>query len=171
MIEQSQAAGARVILAEMRIPPNYGATYAERFHAMYGELAAEYGATLLPFLLEEIALEPGMMMDDGIHPTVAAQPNGGFVVGWASNTSGSAGDGSGYGIFYQLFTNNPPTVTDVTAAEGVFIGGGNTFVLLRDLYEHGLIDPLRERIAAGMPYMGTSAGSTSASGSSPTILT
>ena len=72
--ERAAAAGARVILAEMRIPPNYGATYAERFHAIYGELAAEYGATLLPFLLEEIALEPGMMMDDGIHPTVAAQP-------------------------------------------------------------------------------------------------
>ena len=74
MIEQSRAAGARVILAEMRIPPNYGATYTERFHAMYAELAAEHGATLLPFLLEEIALEPGMMMEDGIHPTVAAQP-------------------------------------------------------------------------------------------------
>jgi dipeptidase E len=47
----------------------------------------------------------------------------------------------------------------VAAAEGVFIGGGNTFVLLRDLYEYGLIRALRERIAAGMPYMGTSAGS------------
>ena len=58
----------------MRIPPNYGATYAEGFHALYGELAAEQGVTLLPFLLEEIALEPGMMMDDGIHPTVEAQP-------------------------------------------------------------------------------------------------
>jgi acyl-CoA thioesterase-1 len=74
MIELSQAAGARVILAEMRIPPNYGATYTERFHALYGELAEETGATLLPFLLEEIALEPDMMMDDGIHPAVAAQP-------------------------------------------------------------------------------------------------
>jgi acyl-CoA thioesterase-1 len=74
MIELSQAAGARVILAEMRIPPNYGATYTERFHALYGELAGETGATLLPFLLEEIALEPGMMMDDGIHPSVEAQP-------------------------------------------------------------------------------------------------
>lgn len=74
MIELSQAAGARVILAEMRIPPNYGATYAEGFHALYGELAERHGATLLPFLLEEIALEPGMMMDDGIHPTVEAQP-------------------------------------------------------------------------------------------------
>ncbi|MEJ2255461.1 MAG: arylesterase [Woeseiaceae bacterium] len=74
MIEMSQAAGAQVILAEMRIPPNYGATYTERFHAMYGELAEETGATLLPFLLEDIALEPGMMMDDGIHPSIEAQP-------------------------------------------------------------------------------------------------
>lgn len=47
----------------------------------------------------------------------------------------------------------------VRAAQGVFIGGGNTFVLLRDLYEQGLVDELRERMASGMPYMGTSAGS------------
>jgi dipeptidase E len=40
----------------------------------------------------------------------------------------------------------------------VFIGGGNTFVLLRDLHEFELLDELRARIAAGMPYMGTSAG-------------
>jgi dipeptidase E len=49
--------------------------------------------------------------------------------------------------------------TAVAQAQGVFIGGGNTFVLLRDLYAHNLIPVLRERIAAGMPYMGTSAGS------------
>jgi dipeptidase E len=47
----------------------------------------------------------------------------------------------------------------VAAAEGVFIGGGNTFVLLRDLYEHDLVAELRTRITAGMPYAGTSAGS------------
>ncbi len=47
----------------------------------------------------------------------------------------------------------------VAAAEGVFVGGGNTFVLLRDLYALELVDALRQRIAAGMPYMGTSAGS------------
>ncbi len=47
----------------------------------------------------------------------------------------------------------------VLEAEAVFIGGGNTFVLLRDLYEFELIDVLRQRIEAGMPYMGTSAGS------------
>lgn len=47
----------------------------------------------------------------------------------------------------------------VADASGVFIGGGNTFVLLRDLYRNKLVTALRERIASGMPYMGTSAGS------------
>jgi acyl-CoA thioesterase-1 len=74
MIEQSLAAGAKVLLAEMRIPPNYGRTYTEKFNGTYTELAEQHGALLLPFLLREIALEPGMMQDDGIHPTAAAQP-------------------------------------------------------------------------------------------------
>ena len=74
MIEQSREAGARVLLAEMRIPPNYGRSYAEKFNGTYSELAAEYDVVLLPFLLQDIALEPGLMMDDGIHPTAAAQP-------------------------------------------------------------------------------------------------
>lgn len=74
MIEQSRAAGARVILAEMRIPPNYGQTYTEKFNGTYQELAAAEGVVLLPFLLQDIALEPGLMQDDGIHPTAAAQP-------------------------------------------------------------------------------------------------
>ncbi len=47
----------------------------------------------------------------------------------------------------------------VAAAQGVFIGGGNTFVLMRDLHKFDLLDELRIRIAGGMPYMGTSAGS------------
>lgn len=42
---------------------------------------------------------------------------------------------------------------------GVFIGGGNTFVLLRDLYQHGCLPVLQQRVRDGMPYMGTSAGS------------
>ena len=74
MIELSQAAGARVILAEMRIPPNYGRTYTERFNGTYTELADQYGAALLPFVLQDIALEPGLMLPDGIHPTAEAQP-------------------------------------------------------------------------------------------------
>ena len=74
MIEQSQAIGAKVILAEMRIPPNYGQTYTEKFAATYALMTEEYGVMLLPFMLESIALESGMMQDDGIHPAIEAQP-------------------------------------------------------------------------------------------------
>jgi acyl-CoA thioesterase-1 len=74
MVRAAQEQGARVVLAEMRIPPNYGAAYTEQFTAAYGELASETGAVLLPFVLEEIALAEGMMQADGIHPAAAAQP-------------------------------------------------------------------------------------------------
>ena len=74
MIEQSQSAGASVILSEMRIPPNYGRTYTEKFNTLYTTLANQYEVSLLPFLLDDIALEPGLMMADGIHPTAEAQP-------------------------------------------------------------------------------------------------
>jgi len=73
MIEQSQTAGAVVVLAEMRIPPNYGLSYTEKFNAIYTELTTRYGITMLPFLLQDIALEAGMMQADGIHPTAEAQ--------------------------------------------------------------------------------------------------
>lgn len=49
-------------------------------------------------------------------------------------------------------------VQTVEQAEAVFIGGGNTFVLLRNLYQNKLVEPLRKRALKGMPYMGTSAG-------------
>jgi dipeptidase E len=47
----------------------------------------------------------------------------------------------------------------VRRAEGVFVGGGNTFRLLAELYRHGLLEVLRERAMGGMPYLGVSAGS------------
>jgi len=74
MIEAAQAANARVLLLGMRIPPNYGPSYAEGFHAVYGELAKRYDVALLPFLLEGVALDPQLMQDDGIHPRAAAEP-------------------------------------------------------------------------------------------------
>jgi acyl-CoA thioesterase-1 len=74
MIESSQAAGATVLLAEMRIPPNYGMTYTEQFNGNYGLLKEKYGVLLIPFLMENVALEPGLMQADGIHPNADAQP-------------------------------------------------------------------------------------------------
>jgi acyl-CoA thioesterase-1 len=74
MVELSQAAGATVVLAEMRIPPNYGRSYTERFNGTYTNLSEQYEVVLLPFILQDIALEPGLMQSDGIHPTARAQP-------------------------------------------------------------------------------------------------
>jgi acyl-CoA thioesterase I len=74
LIERSQAAGAKVVLVGMRMPPNYGAAYADGFHALYGELAKRYGTPLLGFFLEGVALDEKLMQADGIHPTAAAQP-------------------------------------------------------------------------------------------------
>lgn len=74
MIESSQAAGAIVLLAEMRIPPNYGMTYTEQFNRTFSLLKEKYGVLLIPFLMEHVALEPGLMQADGIHPSVTAQP-------------------------------------------------------------------------------------------------
>lgn len=74
LIEHAQAAGAKVVLIGMRMPPNYGAAYADGFHALYGELARRYGTPLLEFFLEGVALDDKLMQADGIHPTAAAQP-------------------------------------------------------------------------------------------------
>jgi acyl-CoA thioesterase-1 len=74
MIEQAQAAGAKVVLVGMRMPPNYGAAYANQFHALYLELAKKYGTPLVDFFLEGVALDATLMQPDGIHPTAGAQP-------------------------------------------------------------------------------------------------
>jgi acyl-CoA thioesterase I len=74
MTEQALASGADVLIAEMQIPPNYDPRNAEAFRRMFGEVAAAYEVALIPFLMEHVALEPGLMQADGIHPTAAAQP-------------------------------------------------------------------------------------------------
>jgi acyl-CoA thioesterase-1 len=74
MIKLSQTTGAKVLLLGMRIPPNYGKTYSERFANQYQQLASEHAVELVPFLLTGIAGEAGMMQVDGIHPTTIAQP-------------------------------------------------------------------------------------------------
>ena len=74
MIRRSRAAGARVLLLGMQIPPNYGPEYTRAFEALYAELHRELEVPWVPFFLEGVALEPELMQDDGIHPTPEAQP-------------------------------------------------------------------------------------------------
>ncbi len=74
MIEQSQQAGADVLLLGIDIPPNYGQAYRDAFTGVFHSLADEYDVPLVPFLLEDVALNEQLMQDDGIHPTAAAQP-------------------------------------------------------------------------------------------------
>lgn len=74
MVRESRAAGAEVVLVAVTIPPNYGPVYRQQFSAMFREVAAVHGAPIVSFEIEEVAALPGMLQDDGIHPTAAAQP-------------------------------------------------------------------------------------------------
>lgn len=74
MIQQSKNSGAQVILTGIRIPPNYGTAFVREFELMYAELAGEYETGLVPFFMEGVALVPGMMQADGVHPSIQAQP-------------------------------------------------------------------------------------------------
>jgi acyl-CoA thioesterase-1 len=73
LVEQSQQAGARVLLVGMRIPPNYGPRYTDGFYRAFEETAQRYDTALVPFLLDGVATDPALMQQDGIHPTVEAQ--------------------------------------------------------------------------------------------------
>jgi acyl-CoA thioesterase-1 len=69
MITRLQRSGVAVILAGIKLPPNYGADYREPFEQVFVDLADELGVAFLPFLLEGVWDQPGSMQDDGIHPT------------------------------------------------------------------------------------------------------
>lgn len=72
------------------------------------------------------------------------------------------------GVELDSIHEAPDPVAAVEAAEAIFIGGGNSFRLLDALYTHGVLEPIRRRVEAGIPYLGTSAGSNVAC---PTIMT
>lgn len=73
MINLAKDAGVQVVLVGMQIPPNYGRPYSEQFRTMFIELAAEHDTELVPFLLEGVALDRTMFLDDGLHPNEKAQ--------------------------------------------------------------------------------------------------
>lgn len=74
MVRLSKAAGAQVLLLGMKIPPNYGLRYARDFENLFREVARRHRLAFEPFFLERIALAPGMLQADGLHPTAKAQP-------------------------------------------------------------------------------------------------
>jgi acyl-CoA thioesterase-1 len=74
MIQQSQAIGATVLLAGIKLPPNYGVAYLHRFESMYADLAAKFDTLLVPFFMDGVVFQPGMLQADGIHPNEKGQP-------------------------------------------------------------------------------------------------
>jgi acyl-CoA thioesterase I len=68
IIERVKAKGLPVLIAGMESPRNMGKDYVDQFHAIYLDLAERYGALLYPFFLDGVALDPGLMQEDGIHP-------------------------------------------------------------------------------------------------------
>jgi len=74
MISASQAAGAKVLLAGIKLPPNYGPTYIEEFESIYTDLAENCETMLVPFFMDGVAFNPELMQSDGIHPNAQGQP-------------------------------------------------------------------------------------------------
>ncbi len=74
MARAGRGAGARVLLIGMRIPPNYGRQYSERFAAIYAQLARDEKLALVPFLLDGFAENLEYFQADRIHPNERAQP-------------------------------------------------------------------------------------------------
>ncbi|MBI4400114.1 MAG: arylesterase [Nitrospirae bacterium] len=69
IITRLQAAGVTVVLAGMKLPPNYGPEYTARFAALYPDLARRYRLVSIPFFLEGVAAKTALNQADGIHPT------------------------------------------------------------------------------------------------------
>jgi acyl-CoA thioesterase-1 len=74
MVQLAQKHNVEVMLQEMQIPTNYGKRYTQMFMQVFTDIAAENNIPLIPFFLENIALNKDLMQNDGIHPTAEAQP-------------------------------------------------------------------------------------------------
>ena len=69
IIQQCQSASVTVVLAGMKLPPNYGAEYTNGFESIYAALASQYHLVLIPFFLDGVAGSTSLNQADGIHPT------------------------------------------------------------------------------------------------------
>ncbi|MCK9531290.1 MAG: arylesterase [Gammaproteobacteria bacterium] len=74
MVDAARAARVNVLLAGLRMPPNYGPAYARRFEEAFREVARQRGIPLVPYLLRGVDDNAALMQDDRIHAAPAAQP-------------------------------------------------------------------------------------------------
>lgn len=74
MCRLGRAAGARILLAGMKIPPNYGRDYTQRFEQLFADVARSERAQLIPFLLAGVVERDDLFQPDRVHPTAQAQP-------------------------------------------------------------------------------------------------
>ena len=74
MLGDARARKARIVLAGMKLPPNYGIDYTQAFEQSYVDLARRHKAALVPFLLEGVAERRELFLPDNIHPVAEAQP-------------------------------------------------------------------------------------------------
>lgn len=70
----SQKMGAKVLLLEVKIPPNYGKRYLDEFSAVYSQLSTELDVPFVPSIMEDVALHKELMQKDLLHPNALAQP-------------------------------------------------------------------------------------------------
>jgi len=73
LIQQSQKAKAKVIVFGMKMPPNYGQAYSKAFENNYKVVSQQYKVKLLPFFMQGVAGNKGLMQQDQIHPNAKAQ--------------------------------------------------------------------------------------------------
>lgn len=71
ILMKGKRSGAALVLAGMRLPPNYGRDYTRDFEAIYPRLAAQFDAHLVPFLLEGVGGRRSLNLPDGLHPNAA----------------------------------------------------------------------------------------------------
>ena len=74
ILKACRDAGAKIVLLGIELPVNYGPQYRDALRDMYRDVAREFNAPLVPFLLEGMASDPKLMQDDGLHPVAAAEP-------------------------------------------------------------------------------------------------
>lgn len=74
IVNLARVSGAKVLLLGMRLPPNYGRRYAERFAELFPQFALDKGIPIVPFFLEGVSERPDLMQEDRLHPNESAQP-------------------------------------------------------------------------------------------------